>query len=97
MGRLDWVLARQIACPKRVGKGERVLTRGSSRARESESLFERRLGCERNPQVYVRTPNDLCELKRVGARCPGRQTPGNPGKTRKAESSGSWLVVLTRG
>jgi len=52
------------------------------------------------PQVtfqYVRTTNDLCEPLRVGEGARNETTLENTGKTRKAESGGSRLVVLTRG
>jgi hypothetical protein len=74
-----------------------LLTRLSSLWRESESFFERHSGSERNPRVHVRTPNDLCEPERVGHRGQDREIHENLGKTRKSESGGSRLVVLTRG
>jgi hypothetical protein len=78
-------------------KGQRVLTRGLSRARESESLFARRLGCKRKPGGYVCTPNDLCERERRRS-VSGVQNPGKSGgNAKKVESHHSRLVVLTRG
>jgi len=67
------------SAPRETTTARELLTSGYSLGRDAESFFERRLGSDRKPLGYVRTPNDL---SKSAAERGSRQERGNPGKHR---------------